>query len=274
MRKKDFLYLPVIIMFLISGCQQEIHFTSNPSGGTTLAEFTIDCNSPDLNGVYQAGVSLTSVNFVNIGVNASVTGTYSISTTAINGIVFAGSGVLVTGGQTITLTASGTPTASGNFSIPLSFGSSGCNFPLTVDPGSSIDWKFTAGSGSSAITYQGPTTDAVETSSGGLAALTVQGTTADGLSTFGINVSNTQGTIVTGGYSGTNNFGMFANFVFTDGGPTIYLAGPISASNLPVTITTYDTTNHLVGGTFNGTASNGQGSTILISNGTFKAHLP
>jgi len=63
-------------------------------------------------------------------------GTYSIVTTAVNGVTFSASGTFSgAGAQAIVLNASGTPTAEGSFTVPVTVGSTTCSFPLTVVSG-------------------------------------------------------------------------------------------------------------------------------------------
>ncbi|TAL41310.1 MAG: hypothetical protein EPN92_13130 [Chitinophagaceae bacterium] len=104
------------------------------SGGSavfTLNGSPASCTGAIVNGTYVVGVAATSANTVTINVNVTSIGTWSLSTTATNGITFSGSGTFTTAGpQTITLTASGTPAASGTFNISVTVGSTTCTFPL------------------------------------------------------------------------------------------------------------------------------------------------
>jgi hypothetical protein len=119
-----------------ASCSFRITFTAGGSSGGT-ASFTLNgtpgnCVSPPINGDYIKGAALTSTNTVALAVNVTAIGTYSISTNALNGISFSGSGTFTaTGAQTITLTGSGTPAAAGIFNyIP---GANGCSFGVTVN---------------------------------------------------------------------------------------------------------------------------------------------
>ena len=84
-----------------------------------------------LSGTLTAG---TSANGTVKVVIASVTrvGTYSINTGFVNGVTFVGSGTFTaTGGQSVTLTAYGTPTAAGTYTYRLNT-APGCEFTVTV----------------------------------------------------------------------------------------------------------------------------------------------
>jgi hypothetical protein len=65
-------------------------------------------------------------------VNVTQAGTYAVKTNTANGFVFSSSGIFTfTGLQTITLTSSGTPISTGNFSFKPPVGA-GCSFIISV----------------------------------------------------------------------------------------------------------------------------------------------
>jgi hypothetical protein len=113
------------------------------SGGTAvyaLQGAPNNCNPGSTQGTYAAGIATNSSNTATVNVDVTTVGTYSIVTTAINGITFSASGTFSgAGAQAIVLNASGTPTAEGSFTIPVTVGSTTCSFPLTVVSGA-IDY--------------------------------------------------------------------------------------------------------------------------------------
>ena len=113
------------------------------SGGTavySLQGAPNNCNPGSTQGAYTAGVPTSSSNTATVNVDVTTVGTYSIVTTAVNGVTFIASGTFsATGAQAIVLNASGTPTAEGSFTIPVTVGSTTCSFPLTVVSGA-IDY--------------------------------------------------------------------------------------------------------------------------------------
>jgi hypothetical protein len=115
-----------------------VSVTILPVGGSSPAVFSLSgtpnlCTTPVIAGDYIAGVALTGSNTVQLKVNVSTAGIYNITTVVSNGIVFSGTGSLLAGtGQTITLTASGTPLVAGSTNIPVTAGTSNCNFSVTV----------------------------------------------------------------------------------------------------------------------------------------------
>jgi hypothetical protein len=125
-----FCYVPVIVL----------------PAGTGAATFTLatsgsSCINAVVLGNYSAGAPVNLANKVEIDVNVTKIGTYNISTTAVNGLVFSGSGVLTaTGLQTIVLTASGTPSSAGNTVVTITVGASSCTFNVNVEDLSAFDY--------------------------------------------------------------------------------------------------------------------------------------
>lgn len=108
---------------------------SFPVTVTGPATFTVNCGTASVQGTYTEGVALGAGNTVNISVNVTAVGGYTITGT-INGMTFSHSGSFTTtGAQTITLAGTGTPTAAGTFNVPINSGSTPCTFPVTVAPG-------------------------------------------------------------------------------------------------------------------------------------------
>jgi hypothetical protein len=110
----------------------------NPAGGGA-AVFTFNCvPAPSVAGTYTQGIALGASNTVSINVNVTTIGTYSISTTAVNGMIFSsapGASFAATGAQSVTLTGSGNPSAGGMFNIQVP--SAACTFLVYVGPGAS-----------------------------------------------------------------------------------------------------------------------------------------
>jgi len=126
----SFCYVPVDVLPAGTGAAT---FTLSGSGGS--------CMNAIVSGSYSSGVPLTLSDKVDIRINVSQIGTYNITTTTVNGMVFSGSGVLTTTGQNvITLTASGTPSATGETVMTVTTGSSSCTFSVTVGDLSVFDY--------------------------------------------------------------------------------------------------------------------------------------
>jgi hypothetical protein len=97
------------------------------------------CSNAKLHGDYFIGTSLTNANTVDITVDVTAVGAYTIKTDTINGISFSASGSFTNMGiQTVTLVGKGTPDLARNLTfVPRSTAVIGCNFYVTVLPISS-----------------------------------------------------------------------------------------------------------------------------------------
>ena len=106
--------------------------------GASLASFTLQgspnsCIIDTLIGGYIKGVAADTSSHVTIAVSVTTPGTYSVSTNAVNGYSFSGSGSFSsTGVQSISLVASGTPLKAGTDVFTVNAGSSTCSFSVNV----------------------------------------------------------------------------------------------------------------------------------------------
>ena len=130
-------------IFFFSACEKEYSVENGgtpDSGGTTggTAKYTFDggtgsCTDAVVSGTYTAGTALAATNTVSILVDVDSIGTYIISSSTTNGMLFKGTGSFTdVGPQTITLIGTGTPSAAGT--VTLTIGTNGCTFPVTVLP--------------------------------------------------------------------------------------------------------------------------------------------
>jgi hypothetical protein len=206
------------------------NFTVNvtPAGGP--GAFTVNCATPaTIAGTYTQGVALTAANTVTISVNVTAIGTYSMTTTAVNGMTFSsapGASFSATGNQTIILTGSGTPTGSGPFNI--SIPTATCNFTINVTPGPAV---FTINCGTA--TVNGTYTQNTALSAANTVTLSVNVTTAGTYNT--ITTTATNGMTFSSGTGGTWAAGTQTLTLTGSGTPnasgTIYIQ--VSAGSTP-----------------------------------------
>ncbi|HEX2630808.1 MAG TPA: hypothetical protein VHM26_17450, partial [Chitinophagaceae bacterium] len=106
-----------------SGCM--IYLGAIIYGGNSLT-------SGPLAGTYTSGVAMTPSNTKTISIVVNAPGTYSIISNAVNGVTFAGSGMInSTGLKDIVLTASGIPASPGTYYYTVSVGGQFVNFGVT-----------------------------------------------------------------------------------------------------------------------------------------------
>jgi hypothetical protein len=114
-------------------CNFSVSFLSGaPAAVFTYAGGTGTCTAPGINGTYGIGAPLGTGNYVDLAVNVTTPGAYTVSTNSANGISFSGSGTFTAGGgsgQVIRLIGNGTPTSSGSFAYTPS---GGCSFTINV----------------------------------------------------------------------------------------------------------------------------------------------
>jgi hypothetical protein len=117
----------------------DIQVTVLPAGSGGPAAFTLvnggtpaNCASAVVNGTYANGVALGATNTVDVTVNVTTIGTYTLTATG-GGMTFSNSGVFAsTGTQTISLAGSGTPTTTGPNTVTFAAPFASCNFTVTV----------------------------------------------------------------------------------------------------------------------------------------------
>lgn len=107
--------------------------TINPASSGVLGDSSGNCKPVIIFGDYATGIPINNTNAVQIQVTVAVPGAYTINTNTVNGISFSKSGTFqFTGKQNVLLTATGTPTASGNSNFILHYGNSQCAFTLNI----------------------------------------------------------------------------------------------------------------------------------------------
>jgi hypothetical protein len=262
---------------------------------TTPATYSLvgngsSCSTPKLQGTYITGTALDATNQVILQVNVTTPGSYAVTTITVGGMTFSGTGTFsTTGYQIITLQGSGTPTTAGANIIPVKAGSSNCSFSVNVTAGSTGNnsmnnsdtaWSFTA----AGKFFHGSFDTVFQTTASGATGFIFVGSTSSVTidTTIQFAVFST-----TGNFPNNSTYSSkagVAGFYFTQYlnladtvGTKIYKADPPSTSyptpteDIRVTISAYDPATKIVTGTFAGTALNGTGSVVQITNGRFRA---
>lgn len=132
------LFLLACVMFFTT-CKKEYSYEGGPvnGNGTGTAVFTLlgaggTCTGSIVTGNYYVSIPLDAGNTIELQVDVTTVGTYTVNTNSANGIHFSTAGTFTTTGvQTIILSGSGTPVAAGNFNFITPVGL-GCSFTITV----------------------------------------------------------------------------------------------------------------------------------------------
>lgn len=154
MKFRTFIWLPLALFLImgVSSCKKE--FSIEKASGS-LKDSLNNCSPIEVAGHYKAGTAVASSdNYVNIKVNVTKTGSFSIFTDTSNGFSFSASGTFhQTGIQQIKLKASGTPLVNSSTFFNCYFDTSTCTFSIPVGDSAAIitpadtlgvnTWQFT-----------------------------------------------------------------------------------------------------------------------------------
>lgn len=136
----------VFAAFLITSCQKELEFDdlgTGVSAGSLKKDTTFDCFPVSVNGQYTTDSALTNDNFIDVQVNITVPGTYTIQSDTVNGYSFRGTGTLGAPGiNTVRLYGTGTPILPNTDPFIISYDTSFCVVDVNVDP-SGVDAVYT-----------------------------------------------------------------------------------------------------------------------------------
>ena len=138
--QKSLFWLLLLTVFIMS-CKKEYSYekgVSNPSSGSLQSGTTGDCLGSIVGGVYKADTTLTDSNYVDIKVDVSTVGDYTIRTDTINGFYFsAADSFTATGENTVRLQGNGKPQTVGSNIFTVTYDSTQCTFSITTLPGGS-----------------------------------------------------------------------------------------------------------------------------------------
>lgn len=205
---KFFKYLLVasVAMVGVFSCQKQLDFegANGVSDGTLKADGGGNCLPSTVYGSYKVDSTLTNANYIDVQVNASFTGTYSITTDTVNGYSFKGTGSIANPGlNTVRLFGSGKPIAQGINTFIVRYGTSTCAIGVTVvgaggSGGTSVFTLAGAPGGCTNFSVTGTTTVGVPLNASNTVTITVNVTT---IGTFSLATLPTNG--ITYSASGT-----------------------------------------------------------------------
>jgi hypothetical protein len=128
-------FSPVFLFLLIVSCQKEQSFEQGiPAQGSLQGNFG-DCLAKKIGGIYTATKSLADTNYIDVEVDVTKAGRYTIYTDTINGYFFRATGnFTAVGSNSVRLKGFGTPASAGTNDFIVVFDSSFCNLSVTVLP--------------------------------------------------------------------------------------------------------------------------------------------
>ena len=235
---KKFFLLPLMLVctILFYSCQKEKSFESSAerASGSLQSDAGGECLPKTVNGVYEAGTALNSSdNYIDVQLNVSRVGSYTVSTDTVNGVFFRATGNFAnTGLSTIRLLGSGTPVTAGSFFYEVQFDTSVCAVAVSVLPqGGGVPAVFTlAGAPDVCLDYQlaGVYTVGTAMTAANTVIIKVNVTTAG---TYDVTTQTSNGIT----FSGSGVLAMGAQTITLTASGTPAAAG---STNIPVDITT------------------------------------
>lgn len=135
MRQLILCLLTVATLGLFYSCQKEVSLENGTPAKGSLLSSAGDCLPKSVAGSYVAAKALNDSNYIEVTVNVTAIGPYTITTDAQNGYSFKGTGnFAATGANVVRLKATGTPVSAGLNTFIVSFDSSFCDIAVTVLP--------------------------------------------------------------------------------------------------------------------------------------------
>jgi len=280
--KYFFAFIAFVLMF--TSCSKEYSYEGGlVASSNGIADFTIggapdSCTGATVGGIYIAGQALSDSDTVVISVTVDSIGSYNISTGTVNGISFNAAGTFTgIGVQTVTLSGSGKPTATGTFGFTA--GTNGCSFAVKIlstypdTSSNTVPGNFLTCTINGIDSTFNTNVYATGSAFSGLSSMSITGTNATSNAMFTITLNNT-GTITTGNYNlltATNITTMFCVVTYVDNFGNDWgsaLSG--QSGTFQVQVTNVSLTR--IQGTFSGTlySINGTGNVSkAITNGQF-----
>jgi hypothetical protein len=148
------LILALTVGIVFSSCQKELTAETGTATGTLVKDAAGDCTAL-VSGAYKKDTILNASNYVDIQVNITEIGTYTITSDTINGYYFRAEGaVALTGLNSIRLIGIGKPIAVGTDVFTIKFSGTSCdvNINVTGNTGGGTTAVFTLGSTAGACT--------------------------------------------------------------------------------------------------------------------------
>jgi len=297
-------FLVACCITVLFSCQKEMSEEVNSAltASGSLWDTAANCLPDSVHGTFYGGITPGSdTAYVEVQVNVTQTGSYSISSDVQDGFQFADSGFFSsTGLNTIHLKPLGTPIIPTTSTFSISFDSSFCSFTVviqdstgtglgghqdTTGTGSDFEgnWQFTTADG----TFSGSFDTAVIITDSAIWGTGDKMLYMNGFKTNSVDsaidmyVYLPTGAIVPGTYtsqslppSNSCLFGFIAFDLNTGVGTPIYQALPAdtNGTNLTINIISYDAVTHVVTGTFSGTAGDvNDTANATVTNGNFTA---
>lgn len=137
----------ITMLGVFFSCQKEYSVENGaPATGTLKSNVSGDCLPSSINGVYIADTAITASNFIEVEVDVTSLGFYTIKSDTLNGYSFTDAGTFGVGGvQKVKLKGYGKPLSAGTNSFTITFGASSCILDVVVLPSTTSAANFSLG---------------------------------------------------------------------------------------------------------------------------------
>ncbi len=154
MKVLRFLFAFLALGFILSSCQKDFSFEAGNAKGALAKDAAGDCLPILVNGNYFKDTLLKTTNYVDIQVDFTKIGVYTIKTDTVNGYSFsATASTALLGPNTVRLIGSGKPVRDGFDVFTVKFDGGSCEFSVVVNLG-------TGGGGGTSAIFTFPNTGA------------------------------------------------------------------------------------------------------------------
>ena len=257
----------LLLSMIFMSCQKELNFDLGDVAVGTLKTDSagLSCLPSTVYGIYKTDSALGSGNFIDVQVNVTQVGSYTITSDTTNGIHFIGTGTFGNVGlNTVRLYGSGLPQFQGVTTMIISFGTSSCVIDVNILSGvSNAGAVYTFGGAGGSCTGVVPS----GTYMAGLAMNAANIVTMDVTVSSPGNYTITTPTVNGVQFSGTGYIGLANTAVTLTASGTPTVAGPFnytvsgSGSSCSFSIT-YDATAPPAAYTLNGSPNNCSGAVL------------
>ena len=125
--------LGLLTLGIVYSCQKETSIEYGTAAKGSLQSSAGDCLPKTLAGTYAASKPLNDSNYIEVTVNVTTAGPYTIFTDTVNGYAFKATGTFSnTGSNTVRLKGGGTPAIAGTDDFTVFFDSSFCDISVPV----------------------------------------------------------------------------------------------------------------------------------------------
>jgi hypothetical protein len=131
MKLSRFLIAVVVIGMFLTSCQKNTD-PAGESAGVLQSTFTGDCTPATVHGLFKVDSVLNNENYIDVLVNVTVGGSFTIKSDSVNGYSFKKTGTITTGLNSVRLYATGKPIATGVNYFTVFYGGTACSFSITV----------------------------------------------------------------------------------------------------------------------------------------------